>query len=218
MTDLVRPAGEPLADRHVEIQVSPPEVLAAGYRAYERYHLALPRPDRPPLRQTRDILRAGVVVGVLAIDPSRDELVLIRQFRLAAHLAIGKGELVEIVAGRVDPGETPVESARRECLEEIGVAPDLLIELFGFLPTPGITDEYAILFVGTLDASKVCERGGAAHESEETEPMRVKIDDALAALSAGRLANALLIIALQWLGLNRHCLDETIRSARLAAR
>ncbi len=209
--------GGPLADRPVEVSVSSPEVLAAGYRAYERYQVVLPRPDRAPLAQTRDIVRGGVVVGVLAVDPARDELVLIRQFRLAAHLATGKGELVEIVAGRVDPGESPAESARRECLEEIGVAPDVLVELFGFLPTPGITDEYAVFFVGTVDAGKVGDRGGAAHEAEETEPVRVKIDDALAALSTGRIANALLIIALQWLALNRHRLDALIRSARVAA-
>ncbi len=207
------PAGEPLADRRVEVEVSAPEILAAGYRSYERYRLTLPRAGRPPLAQTRDIVRGGEVVGVLAIDPARGELVLIRQFRLPAHLAIGKGELVEIVAGRVDPGESPVTAARRECVEEIGVAPSRLIELVAFLPTPGVTDEHATLFLGVVDSDKVCERGGATEEAEETVPVRVTIDEALEALTAGRLANGFLVIALQWLALNRHRLDQMLRSA-----
>ena len=70
-----------------------------------------------------DVLRSGPAAAVLPIDPGRDELVLLRQFRLAAHLANGKGNLVEIVAGHVEENEEPAETARRECVEEIGVAP-----------------------------------------------------------------------------------------------
>jgi ADP-ribose pyrophosphatase len=143
------------------------------------------------------------VIGVIAVDPGRGEIVLIRQFRLAAHLATGNGELVEIVAGRVDANETPAEAARRECLEEIGVAPTRLVELFSFFPTPGLTDELATIFLAVVDASAVPERAGAAAEAEETRPLRVDIDHAIAALAQGRISNGLLIIALQWLALNR---------------
>src|SRR5262249_15842465 len=52
--------------------------------------------------------------------------------------------------------------------------------------------------------TKVPERAGAAHESEDTQPLCVDIDVALAALADGRLHNGYLIMALQWLALNRH--------------
>jgi len=148
---------------------------------------------------------------VLPIDPGRDEVVLLRQFRLAAHLANGRVNLVEIVAGHVEADEQPAEAARRECVEEIGVAPGLLVELFTYLTSPGMSDEEITLFLGIVDASGVPERAGAAAEHEETVPMRVPIDAALAALAAGTVRNGPLIIALQWLALNRGRLSEIVR-------
>lgn len=195
---------EPLSDEAAVVDLSEPLLLARGYRHYERYELTVLRDDDGPLAQQRDVIRAGGVVGVLAIDAARDEVILIRQFRLAAHLANGHGDLVEIVAGRIDEGETADAAARRECLEEIGVAPRSLVRLFDMFPTPGLTDEHVILFAGLVDAQEVPERGGLAHESEDTRPLRVPIDEALGALGQGTMKNALLITALQWLALNRH--------------
>jgi ADP-ribose pyrophosphatase YjhB (NUDIX family) len=83
--------------------------------------------------------------------------VLIRQFRLPAHLANGHGDLVEFVAGRVEAGESLAEAARRECTEEIGIAPSAVAELFTFLSTPGVTDEEITLFVAAVDAASVRE-------------------------------------------------------------
>src|SRR6202040_427210 len=114
-------------------------VLAEGFRPYER--IAFTSADERGTPQIRDVLRAGAAVAVLPLDPARDEIVLLRQFRLAANLAGGKGSLVEIVAGHVEASETRRETARRECIEEIGVAPGRLAELFSYFPTPGVCDE-----------------------------------------------------------------------------
>ena len=65
------------------------------------------------------------------------------------------------------------------------MAPGLLVELFTYLTSPGMSDEEITLFLGIVDASGVPERAGAAAEHEETVPMRVPIDAALAALAAG---------------------------------
>jgi ADP-ribose pyrophosphatase len=43
---------------------------------------------------------------------------LVRQFRLPAHLANKKGDVVEFVAGRVEANETLIEATRRECREK----------------------------------------------------------------------------------------------------
>src|SRR5512143_281805 len=108
-----------LTDLTADVAVSQPELLASGYRDYQRYRLTLTGVDGAPAAQVRDILRAGKVVAVLPVDLARDEIVLIRQFRLPAHLANGRGSLLEAVAGRVEPGESLREAARRECTEEI---------------------------------------------------------------------------------------------------
>jgi ADP-ribose pyrophosphatase len=207
MTRLVLPAN-PIADDRADVVIAGREVLAEGFRRYERLRVRRSGENVP---QPLDVLRAGPAAAVLPIDPGRDEVVLLRQFRLAAHLANGRGNLVEIVAGHVEADEQPAEAARRECVEEIGVAPGLMVELFTYLTSPGMSDEEITLFLGVVDASGVPERAGAAAEHEETVPMRVPIDAALAALAAGTVRNGPLIIALQWLALNRGRLSEIVR-------
>jgi ADP-ribose pyrophosphatase len=199
-----------LADRPADVSVSPPTVLAEGFHDLERFSVALRSPDGETVSSLRDVLRVGKVTAVLPIDLARGELVLIRQFRVAAHLATGKGELVEIVAGHVEAGETPAQAAMRECVEEIGVRPTALYRMFEFLPAPGSIDEYATLFLGTVDAAGVPEHAGAADEKEATRPMRVPIETAIAALERGTMHNGFLILALQWLALHRGRLDAIL--------
>jgi ADP-ribose pyrophosphatase len=212
MTRLAPPAN-PIADDRADVEIAGRELLAEGFRSYERLRV---RRSGENVARPLDILRSGPAAAVLPIDPGRDEVVLLRQFRLAAHLANGRGNLVEIVAGHVEADEQPAEAARRECVEEIGVAPGLLVELFTYLTSPGMSDEEIILFLGVVDASGVPERAGAAAEHEETVPMRVPIDAALAALANGTVRNGPLIIALQWLALNRGRLSEIVRMGSIA--
>lgn len=192
-----------LADLPADVSVSSPERLAKAYRDYERYHVTLAGADGAAVEQQRDILRAGKVVALLPIDLARDEVVLIRQFRLAAHFANGRGDLVEIVAGRVDAGEQLATAARRECGEEIGIIPDRIVEVFSYLTTPGLTDEEVTVFVATVDASQVKEGAVATVDGEQLYVLRVPIDAAIAALGSGSVHEGPLLIALQWLALNR---------------
>lgn len=145
---------------------------------------------------------------MLPIDLTRDEVVLICQFRLSAHLANGLGDLVETVAGRVKPGAEPEAAARRECGEEIGVIPTKTVELFRYLTTPGLTDEEIVVYLAAIDAARAA--NFTATEGERIETLRVPIDAALAALGGGRLRNGPLVIALQWLALNRSRLAEIL--------
>jgi len=202
------PTDAPLEDLAVEVAISAPEQLGHGFREYQRFRYTLPGDDLKHGVRAHDVLRFGRVVAVLPVDLARDEVVLIRQFRLPAQLAIGKGELVEIVAGHVEADEQLVEAAHRECREEIGVAPSALAELFTYLPTPGASDEQITLFLGIVDAAKVPDHAGSPAEREETRPLRVSIDAALAALANSTMQNGLLVLALHWLALNRGRLGQ----------
>ena len=195
-----------LADRPANVTLSPPERPAKGFFDYQRFQVMLPSGA-----QTRDVVRAGKVIAVLPLDIERGEIVMIRQFRPAAHLANGKGELIEIVAGRVEPGEALAETARRECQEEIGVAPKALVELFSYLPTPGLTDEEVTFFVAAVDGSRVPERTHPT-EGEYITVLRVPIDKALEALSKGTMRNGPLVLALHWLALNRGRVADILRA------
>jgi ADP-ribose pyrophosphatase len=202
----------PIADEPADVVIAGREVVAGGFRPYERVRTRRANEDA----QTRDLLRAGPAMAVLPIDLARGEVVLIRQFRVAAHLANGKGDLVEIVAGHVEANETPLATARRECVEEIGVAPDVLIELFSYLTSPGLIDEEITLFLGIVDAARVPAAPPAPAEREATALLRVPIDVALAALSTGAVRNGPLIVALQWLALNRGRLADIARAGAVS--
>jgi ADP-ribose pyrophosphatase len=204
-------AGELLADLPAEVALGPPRLLGKGFRRYQRFEVTLPG-EHGPSTQVRDVLRAGKAAAVLPIDLARDAIVVMRQFRLAAQLANGRGSVIEIVAGHVEPKEAAIETARRECVEEIGLAPQPLIELFTYLTTPGMCDEEITLFLGVVDSSQVPKRSGAAHEDEETHPFAVSIDAALAALDDSALRDGPLIIALQWLALNRARVPGIVRA------
>jgi ADP-ribose pyrophosphatase len=190
-----------IADRAAVVAVDKPELLAKGFREYRRYRLSLAGDDGKSRKQTRDVVDGGKVVAVLPVDLARDEVVLIRQFRLPAHLGNGKGDLVEIVAGRVEPGEGLAVSAKRECAEEIGVEPSAIAELFSFFTTPGLTDEEVTVFLAAVDASQVPSRTELGGEMIRTQ--RVPIDAALEALAENTIRNGPAIMALQWLALNR---------------
>jgi len=192
-----------LSDAAVEVGLSSPENRGGGIYGYERYRVEL---DGAALE--RDVVRIGRVVVIVPVDLDRDEVVLIRQFRLGAHLALGLGDLVELPAGRVERGEDGTDAARRECQEEIGVAPQALMPIFEVMPSAGSSDEHMFFFLGVVDASKVPERAGAAHEQEDTRPLRVPTGSALDALADGKLHYGAAVLGLQWLALNRARLRE----------
>ena len=204
------PAG-PLADLAADVNVTQTRTLAKAFRPYEQFHFRMPG-DGSAEPYSRDIIRAGGVALVLPVDLGRRELVMLHQFRLAAHVANGKGDMVEVVAGRVEEGEDALECARRETIEEIGVAPSALVELMTFLSSPGLSDEQITLFLAVVDASQVPEQSGAPNERELTRPMCVPLGAAVAALENGTMHNGPLIVALQWLALNHERLDEIVRT------
>jgi ADP-ribose pyrophosphatase len=195
-----------LSDSAADVALDGPDDRGGGKYRYERY-----RVTAGGQTVERDVVRVGPVVVVIPVDLQRNEVVMLRQFRLGAHLAIGRGEQVELPAGHVEAGEAATDAARRECLEEIGVAPDVLVPLFGMLPSPGMSDEHQTFFLGVVDAAKAADRAGAAHEHEDTRPFRVPIGRAIDALAQGGMQYGATVLGLQWLALNRARLAEIVR-------
>jgi ADP-ribose pyrophosphatase len=82
--------------------------------------------------------------GAAAVVPLDDEgqVLLVRQYRYAAG-----GWLLEVPAGKLDPGEPPESCAVREVEEETGYRPGALEPLGWVWTTPGFTDEKIWLFL-----------------------------------------------------------------------
>jgi ADP-ribose pyrophosphatase len=195
-----------VADQPSDAIVGEPQDRCGGFHRYQSFSVA-----RDGLTFERDSLRIGKVAVILPVDLDRDEIVMIRQFRLSAQLALGLGELIEIPAGHVERGEEPIAAARRECQEETSLTPRSLVPLFDLMPSAGATDEHMFYFLALVDANKLPERAGAAHEQEDTQPFRLPIDRALELLVAGKLHYGAAVIALQWLALNRARLADIFR-------
>lgn len=131
---------------------------------------------------------ASAVVPFLS-DPNGEDpqLLLIRQYRYAA------GDFIyEIPAGRLDPGETPLECATRELLEETGCTAERVEPLLGILTTPGFTDEKIHLFMATG-----LSMGESSREADEfIELVRLPLSEVLQMIERGEIIDGKTLVAI----------------------
>lgn len=153
----------------------------------------------------RAVFVSGDAATVLPYDPRRDRVMVIEQFRVGAF-ARGDANpwLLEPVAGRVDPYETPEQAARRETLEEAGLVLRDLIPIAGHYPSPGAKTEYLYSFVGIADLPD--DAAGVAGLAEEDEDIRshvLSFDRLMALVAAGEAMNGPLLLSAYWLAAHR---------------
>ena len=158
---------------------------------------------------SREIFERGQAAVVLPYDPSRDEVVLIEQFRIGAYAAGLAPWLIEVVAGIVEPGETPEEVVRREAQEEAGCEITTLEAIGTVLSSPGGCSEVLYLYCGRVDSEGVGGIHGLDHEHEDIRAFTLPAEIALERLDRGEFNNASTIMTLQWLALNRERLKQS---------
>jgi len=113
---------------------------------------------------TRDVVTHSGSVVVMPVFPN-GEILLIRQYRHSVRTF-----LWELVAGRIEPGESPVTAAKRELGEETGYAARRYRQLLHLFPTPGFLSEYMVVFAAEgLTAGKA-----SPEEDEKIEARRFK--------------------------------------------
>lgn len=138
-------------------------------------------------RFRRDIVRSpgSVAVVPLVFDAEGvPSVVLVRQYRPAYERAV-----VEIPAGMRDvPGEDPAETGRRELAEEAGLAAGEIAHLVDVLPSPGMTDSICSIFLATGCTPVDHDRHGP--EEQHMEVLHVPLDEALAMIDRGEIADA----------------------------
>lgn len=188
-----------------QIDILKRETVHDGFFRINRYRLRheLSRGGMSP-EIVREVFERGHAVGVLPYDPVRDEVVLLRQFRIGAHVAgFAEPWLTEIVAGIIDDGETPEQVAIRETREETGLSLGPLIPICRYLVSPGGASESVRLFAGRVDSGMAGGVHGEPEEMEDIETFALPATQAIALLEGDHIGNAITIIALQWLALNR---------------
>jgi ADP-ribose pyrophosphatase len=120
--------------------------------------------------------------GAAAIVPLHDDgtVTLVRQYRHAAG-----GFILELPAGKLEPGEDPEACALREMREEVGLAAAGAEKLGAIHTTPAFTDEVIHLYVGTG-----LEEGVHAREPDEVMTTeRVPLLEAIAMIHDGRITD-----------------------------
>lgn len=108
-------------------------------------------PNGVPLQL--EIVRHPGGAAVVAINPQQ-EVCLLRQYRHAAG-----GWLRELPAGKLEPEEAPLSTARRELAEEAGLAAEDWQKLGECLTTPGFCDETIHLYLARDLASVPAQPG-----------------------------------------------------------
>jgi len=148
-------------------------------------------------------------VVVLPYDPWSDRVALIEQFRLPALAAGFKPIMTECVAGLLEPGEDPLEAARRETAEESGLEPDLMEPIGHFMLMQGGCDEHVRMFCGRVRLDVDSEGNfGLGSEHEDTRVRVLPAEAGFAMLDDGAMQNATGALALMWL---RHHRDRLRR-------
>jgi ADP-ribose pyrophosphatase len=153
----------------------------------------------PPI--IREVFLSGDAVTVLPYDPIRDRVLLIEQMRVGP---LGRGDplpwQLEVIAGRIDPDETPEDAARREAVEEARLDLGDLMKVAEYYPSPGAVAEYIYSFVALCDLPDgVAGVYGVADEAEDIRGLVLSFDALMDALAAGEITNAPLILTLLWL-------------------
>jgi ADP-ribose pyrophosphatase len=131
----------------------------------------------------------AAAVVPFASDPRGDDpiVLLIQQYRYATD-----GTLIEIPAGRLNPGEDPRACAQRELLEEVGVKAGRVESLTTIWTTPGFTDERIHLFwAADMTADK-----HAREPDEFIEVVRKPLSEALELIRSGVISDAKTALAL----------------------
>lgn len=159
----------------------------------------------------REVFERGHVAAVLLYDPDRDRVVLVEQFRAPAIDAPGGPWLIEVVAGIIEPGETPEAVVRRESVEETGCGFTDVVRIGEVIMTPGGSSERLTLYCGRVDSSSADGVHGLGDEGEDIRVVVMPASEALDAVADGRIHAANAVIALQWLALNRDRLRKAWR-------
>lgn len=136
-------------------------------------------------QSTREVVEHPGGVGILAID-NRDNVVLVSQYRY-----VFKKTLLEIPAGKLEPGEDPAAAALRELQEETGASPQEFIPMGRLLASPGCYGEVLWLFL----AKGLSQGRPDPDEDEFLSVERIPFDQLVHRVTTGEIEDAKTVAA-----------------------
>lgn len=147
--------------------------------------------------QGRESYELGDAAAVLPIDPIRNRVLLIRQFRWPPFESGYKQLLIEAIAGKLD-GDTPETGIAREAMEEGGVVLSNLRLVTNCFVSPGAVKERLCCFLADYDSSAPRQGGGGRlDEGEDIEVLEPSLDEAMAMIASGEIVDMKTVLLLQ---------------------
>jgi len=149
--------------------------------------------------QSRETYDRGNGATILLYDAGRRTVLLTSQFRYPVYVnGHPDGHLLETAAGLLD-GDEPEAAIRREAIEETGHEVGEVTHVFDAFMSPGSVTERLHFYAAPYSAAtQRHEGGGLAEEGEHITVVELDIDEALAMIEDGRIADAKTIMLLQW--------------------
>lgn len=186
-----------------KIEILKDETLSKNWYHLRKVTFAYTGSSGETVTLKREVYDRGNGATILLMDRKRDIVVLVRQFRVPAHLNNHSGWLLETPAGLLD-GEHPEDAIRREAMEETGYRVNEVRPVFQSFMSPGSVTETIHFFVADIDISdRIEDGGGAANEHEDIEVVELSLDDALAMVDNGEICDAKTVMLLQWAEIQR---------------
>ena len=123
-------------------------------------------------------------------EDEKKRILLVRQYRLPAGKAIW-----ELPAGRLDPGEKPLQAAKRELAEETGYSARKWTKLASFWVSPGYVEERMTIFLAT----DLTEGEATPMDDERIETRWFKRKEVADMIATGKLEDAKTMVGfLMW--------------------
>lgn len=141
----------------------------------------------------REIVKHPGAVAVIALT-DEGKIIMVEQYRKPLERS-----LLEIPAGKLEPGEKPEITAARELEEETGYAAGKLEYLTSFYTSPGFADELIHIYIAT--ELKKMENPPNGDEDEFVELYEVTLDEAVKYMEEKRIYDAKTVYAVQYLQL-----------------
>jgi ADP-ribose pyrophosphatase len=142
-------------------------------------------------KNVREVIRHNGSVVILAVDESKNpadpEIILERQYRHAAGQF-----LLELPAGRVEPGESTLAAAKREMIEETGYRAKRWTLLTKYFASPGFLGEWMQIYL----ARDIRDGHAQPEDDEQIEVIRMPLSQVLALASANKIHDGKTLIGL----------------------
>lgn len=180
------------------------KLLSDDWATLTKYTIDYRRHDGVHETLLRQVYDRGNGACILPYDPERGTVLLVRQFRMPVWVESGgkESELIEACAGLLDDLD-PEEAIRREAEEELGYRLGPITRILDAYMSPGSVSERIVFFTARYaPADRIFVGGGKAEEGEDIEVLEPTLDEALAMVRDGTIADGKTIMLLWYVKLH----------------